>query len=283
MLPVRLDVRNVARIIECARKIQAEPEVLVDASRVAFAQPFGVVTIAGALLRRENRGLDRPAFIAPKNQEADAFLREVGFSHLVDEGLAGRLGTLPIKRIWVTSLDPSYPHGVAALIEREVPNTSESVAYLVESALKEMLQNVVEHAGSTTDAVVLTRWYRKDENVRIAIADSGMGFAASLARNPANTGTADDRALVRRAVTVEGTTGRSAQRFGGLGLKHLLRTCTARGGSVHVTSHTVDARFGPSNHQEVFVPRLDGTTVEIDFRPGPDDGSRSEIRPEEFF
>jgi len=98
----------------------------------------------------------------------------------------------------------------------------------------------------------------------------------------------DDATLVRRAITVEGTTGRAAQRFGGLGLKNLHGVCTQRGGSVHVPSHVVDAHYAASDNRETHVPRLDGATVEIDFRPGPDAGSRAAReretrRDEDFF
>jgi hypothetical protein len=282
-LPGRLDAASAPDVIACAAQIQSSPDVVLDASRLAFAEPFGVVTIAAALLRREAAGLARATYVPPQHDQARKFLDEIGFADLVGASAPGRRGTLPIQRISVASLDPSYAHNVAALIEHEVPNTSESVAYLVETAIKEMLQNVVEHAGSATDAVVLTRWYRRDENVRIAIADSGIGFAASLARNPANAAIRDEQLLIRHAVTIEGTTGRTAQRFGGLGLKRLLQVCSSRGGTVHVTTHTVDAHYGSGNDREIIVPRLDGTTVEIDFRPGPDDGSRSENEPEEFF
>ena len=44
-----------------------------------------------------------------------------------------------------------------------------------------------------------------------------------------------------------------------------------------------DAQYGARENRETYVVRLDGTTVEIDFRPGPDDGSRAEQNVEELF
>lgn len=281
-LPVRLDANHARKLIECARDIQSEPDAVIDASFVDFAYPFGVTTLAAAILRRERAGLPRAGYTPPSKEVAKDFLREVGFDSLVATGNPGGGGTLLLRRASASSLDPNYAHAVAVLIEREVPNTSESVAYFIEMALKEMLQNVIEHAGSTTDAIVLARWYQLGRNVRIAIADSGIGFAASLKKNPANAGMTP-LVLVRRAVTVEGTTGRTAQRFGGLGLKHLFKVCADRSGGVHVTSADVDAQFAAGQAHETPVPLLDGTTVEVDFRPGPDDGSRGQSAPEEFF
>lgn len=46
----------------------------------------------------------------------------------------------------------------------------------------------------------------------------------------------------------------------------------------------LDAHFGAEHDRSTFVERLDGSAVEIDFRPGPDDGSRGENEPsDEFF
>lgn len=63
------------------------------------------------------------------------------------------------------------------------------------------------------------------------------------------------------------------------------RSATPRseGQSRAARHHVVAAHYGSGNDREALVPRLDGSTVEIDFRPGPDDGSRSENEPEEFF
>lgn len=257
-------------------------DVVLDAKDVRFAMPYGIVTLGAALLRRERLGLAPPTYVGPVDSEAARFLREIGFDELVLTGRATGRGTLTIRRVSASSMDPSYTHAVAELVEQLVPNTTESVVVLVKTALNEMLQNVVEHSESTTDALVLTRWYLREENVRIAIADSGIGIADSVRRNP-RTPAAAAIPLVRRAVTIEGTTGRVNSRFGGLGLKHLYRTCLSRGGGLHVTTHLVDAQYGSRDTRESYVVRLDGTTIEIDFRPGPDDGSRAENKVEEFF
>jgi hypothetical protein len=283
VLPDRFDASRAQRLLGAARALTAEASARLDARAVRFAQPFGLTTIGAALLRRAAHGHGPPAYRKPEDPEVDAFLREVGFHALVLAEPAFSAGaTLPMKRLASGSLDPVYTNQVAKLIERAVPNTSESVTHLVETALNELLQNVVEHAQSSTDVVLLTRWYARDANVRIAIADSGIGIAESLRKNPAIPDLPDTE-LVRRAVEVEGTTGRVSKRFGGLGLKRLRDLCIRRGGSVHVLSRTVDAHFAVEDTRTTFVPRLDGTSIEIDFRPGPDDGSRADDKPEEFF
>lgn len=281
-LPDRLEVSRVTRLLENASALSSADEVVVDASRVLFAEPYGIVLLAAAVLRREKAGLAPARYLPPKSEKAAPFLAEIGFDQLVTTHHV-RSSELAIRRLSATSLDPSYMRRVATFMERAVPNTSESVAHLVETALNEMLQNVMEHAESSTDAVVLTRWYAQEENMRIAIADSGIGFVESLRRNPDNASIRDDRELLRRAVTVEGTTGRVAKRFGGLGLKRLHSVCIDRGGSVHLTSQTLDAHYSGDKNRATYSRRLSGTVIEIDFRPGPDDGSRAQSEPEDFF
>lgn len=284
-LPDRLESSRVRKLVDCARALVTLDDVEVDASSVLFAEPFGLVMLGAAVLRRLDVGLPIPGYVGPQRDEPRKFLEEIGFDQLMTTGVStADSGTLPIRRLSANSLNPAYMHEVAQLVERLVPGTSESVTYLVEMALKELVQNVVEHSGSATDAVVLTRWYRQHENVRIAIADSGIGLARSVRRNPKYAAIEDDRILVRYAATVEGTTGRVGARFGGLGLKHLHQLCILRGGGLHVISRTVDASYTARDSREAFVPRLDGTVVEIDFRPRPDQGSRAEqTNEEEFF
>lgn len=284
VLPARLEASLARKLVECAREITQHPHVVVDASDVGFAQPFGIVTLAAALLRRERAGLSAADYTSPRDAAAREFLEEVGFEALLRTGQPpGGTGTLPIRRASAASIDPLYLHQVAQLVERLVPDTSEAVAYLIETALKEMLQNVVEHAESTTDAIILTRWYHQQHNVRIAIADSGIGIAQALSRNPKYAHVQKDTELVRLAATVEGTTGRTTGRFGGLGLKRLRDICLERGGSIHITSGTVDAHYILDKDREAFAPRLQGSTVEIDFRPGPNLGSRAVPSDEDFF
>lgn len=282
-LPARLDALSARRLIDCASELIVDADVLVDASAVSFAYPYGVATLGAALLRRERLGLDRPGYVAPVQEDTAAFLEEVGFPELVLTGQAHAQGTLSLRRLAPDSLDPIYLHQVAQLIEEWVPQTSESVAYLVELALKELVQNSVEHAQSTTDVVVLARWYKQGGNVRIAISDSGIGIAESLRRNPAYAEAQSASRLVELAVTLEGTTGRTQGRYGGFGLKYLHQICSARNGSVHVTSQEVDATFSPGHLRSDFVRPLAGTTVELDFRPGPDTGDRSAEQKEDFF
>lgn len=283
-LPDRLDATRIHPLLLCAQEIASTPVATVDARKVQFSYPFGVVMLGAALLRREATGLPPPAYVEPQGTEARDFLREVGFSSFVTKCTTPRWGTLALRRLPAKPLDPVFGHEVGKLIEQRVPNTSESVAYLVETAIKEMLQNVEEHAESTTDLVVLVRWYAKEHNVRIAMADSGVGFVKSLERNPANRDL-DSRELLRRAVVVEGTTGRTAQRLGGMGLKHLHKVCVARGGAVHVATNNLDVHFDADHATPIskWVPPQEGTTIEIDFRPGPDDGSRVDEPVEEFF
>ncbi len=105
-LPARLDGQFAKGLIECARDLVQQSEAVVDASAVRFAGPFGVVTLGAALLRRELAGLSRPSYIAPEDSEAERFLEEVGFREMVEHGRVQDAGTLRMKRLSASSLDP---------------------------------------------------------------------------------------------------------------------------------------------------------------------------------
>jgi anti-sigma regulatory factor (Ser/Thr protein kinase) len=275
VLPDRLEATRVRRLVDCTHKMETESGLLLDASHVVFAHPYGLVLLCSAALRRAANGLAPVTVLPARDEGVDAFFREVGFYDFLTTGVGGS-GTLALQRLPSNTLMPTYAQHIAELMQKVVPDTQEPVAWLVKQAVNEVLQNVIEHAASSTDTVLLTRWYQRDNNLRIAISDSGRGVAESMRMNPKN-GEATDAALVRRAVLVDGTSGRTSGREGGLGLKRIRDLCLVRGGKIHITSRRVDAEYSSSSQWEKPELQLHGSTIEVDFRPGAHDGSSSDI------
>lgn len=236
-----------------------------------------------ALMRRERARLAWPDYVPPADEDARRFLAEVEFESLVHTGQSSANRPLSVRRISSKSLDTVFAEQVGQLIAQRVPGSPPALAFLVQQSLLEMLQNVIEHASSPVDTIVMSRWYAEARNVRVAISDSGIGIVESMRRNPQHRGLTDDRKLVRRAVTEAKATGRTEGRFGGPGLKRLVRDCGQRGGGVHVTSGSVDAHYTLASTRETIMPRLEGTTIAFDFRPAPDDLLAGVSPTEDFF
>jgi K+-sensing histidine kinase KdpD len=166
-----------------------------------------------------------------------------------------------------------YIHQIADLLAERVPGTTETASHLIELCLKELLQNVFEHApqspGIRVPCFVHSRWYRREQNVRLAVVDGGIGIPAALRRRQVRgLQRAEDADVVVAAVTQEGLGSGRGRR--GLGLKLIRDIVTAREGTLTVISHTAKVKFTKRGTMKgrklpVFVR---GTAVEIDFRPG---------------
>jgi anti-sigma regulatory factor (Ser/Thr protein kinase) len=172
-------------------------------------------------------------------------------------------------------MEPLYVHEVANLVQRWVPGTPEAAAELIELCFNELLQNVFEHSGSQVGCFAHSRWFKLEENVKIAVADAGIGIAASLRMNP-RFAHLNDEDLVRAAVLTEGATARTSGGYGGYGLKHLRDLAIARSGRLTVVSGMVKLQVTPRGERITRSTALAGTVVEVDFRPGVDVKSSGE-------
>ena len=168
------------------------------------------------------------------------------------------------------ALDPVYLKGLADLLVRLVPGTSEETSHLVQLCLNEFVTNVRDRATRALGCFVLVRWFQEKENVRIAIADAGAGIPRALRCKPRYAGR-DNQALVREAVMTEGVTSRS-DKYGGFGLKRIREIVTQREGGLIVISGRAkfEVRGGkkPARARDTGAPGFSGTAIEIDFRPG---------------
>lgn len=107
-------------------------------------------------------------------------------------------------------------------------------------------------------------------------------MATSLRDNP-KFANIDDRRLVERSIVEPGVSRRTSGRYGGDGLKELRDVVVARGGRMTVSTGTIFAEVDDRGVRADYAPRLHGTTVELDFRPLPDDGRRADEGTEELF
>lgn len=257
--------RIVGALISSSRSIE------LDASGVTFSQPLGVVALEAAALLREHRGLPKPVWIAPEDTEARDYLVEVGFR--MEESIGRPSGVAPTdsgtRVAHLERTDVVFVDRAAHLVRERVPGTPDSVAHDIRLALNELTTNAFEHAESPIGCVAQTRWYAKDQNVRIAVADLGVNIVRHLRRR-SEFASESARSLLERALTEEGVTGRTSGKFGGLGLKHLssLVSASHRQGALRVISGGVFAEVTASG---VTTRLLDvevlGTFVELDFRP----------------
>ncbi len=251
--------------IRACDELESAPDgAVLDATRTEKFEPIGAAIIAASVAERRASGRSTH-FARPVNESAAHFVQEVHLDRLINGQVTDTLGTLAIRQL--STLDPSYTAGVAALLEA-VPGMDEATAYPVQLCLNELLQNVFEWADSRIGCVVLTRWFNKARNVRIAVVDRGVGIPARLRRlQIAGLHRAKDADVIIAAVTRPQLTSRVG-RAGGLGLKTIHETVTQRGGRLTVISLGAKVAWNAKARTISRNPRFfRGTAIEIDFRP----------------
>lgn len=264
-VPIGVTLSDSYSTIQVCDKLESAPDgVVLDATRTAKFEPIGAAIIAASVAERRASGLST-RFRLPVDEEARHLIREIQLDRLIEGRSTDANGSLTIRQL--SALDPSYTASVAELLEA-VPGMDEATAYPVQLCLNELLQNVFEWANSRIGCIVLTRWFQKARNVRIAVVDRGVGIPARLrSLRIAGLHRAKDAEVIIAAVTHPKLTSRVG-RAGGLGLKTIHETVTQRGGRLTVISLGGKVAWN-AKVQTISraVQFFRGTAIEIDFRP----------------
>lgn len=269
-LPSRVTVDEPRQLCAPVQAIRRADRLRLDARCCERFEPAGVTAVAAALVDRTLSRLPPASIVPPRDPEVHHYLEEVGFYDFfgpVDNIRARtcRSETQALKARCLTVRNLQYVEDVATLLVQRVGGVAEDAAHSVQLCLTELLDNVIEHARSPVGAVMHARWYRYAGNVRISVADLGVGIPESLRRVPDYSNQADVD-LVRRVVEVGGMTSR-LNRSGGLGLKHLSELASIRQGRMLVLSGKARVRVGADGTSSHGIPGFPGTLVEIDIRP----------------
>lgn len=265
-VPARATREDWAPLARLAADLDAGPDsFILDARDLNRAEPFGTTLLAIKIANRTTEG-KTTIVVPPSDERTSDFLSEIGFPNIGSPPL-GTAGATTLRMRHMTNLEPMFVEEIARLVQALVPGTPDDAAGLTELCLNEMLQNVFEHSGSLTGCFVHARWFLQGKNVKIAVADGGIGIARSLQQNP-QYATLSEKELVRTAVMERGATGRTSGRFGGHGLKHLWELAVERSGRLNVLSGGVYMVVRDRERLWRCDPPFAGTVVEIDFRPG---------------
>lgn len=268
LLPEQLTSQQTTLLSRAANALATEAESdLLDASGVKTFGPLSMVALALAAARRKRAGLSAVDLRRPQDEQAAAYLDEVGFSRLLAGEDPSRRGADTLEIRQMTTHDRMYTERIADVLVGNVEGYDENASHLIHLCLNELLQNVFEWAHSPEGAMVHCRWYRKMANVRIAVADSGVGIPEALRQRFAHQ---SDAEVIAAAVTREGLSS-SPHSSRGLGLKLIKDIVTSRNGTLTVISHTGLVVFGPgATVRKRRCEAVVGTAIEIDFRPHVD-------------
>ncbi len=207
--PRRLDVTTVERALRAWEA--GFPRPIVDLSRITRLDPFGLLLLV-LLGRRCREAGGRLRVLLPEGARARERLVGSGlFHHLegaywTDKPLPEALADSELSPVRVRD-EAEIRAVVDAVGERLAARFpfGEKGNRLLIGALIELLQNIVHHAdpdGAGPDPFGLAALEEEREGLHLAIADKGVGLAASLGLNPRYRGLSAPQAL--EAVLVDG-------------------------------------------------------------------------------
>lgn len=208
--PRRLDVTTVERALRAWEV--GFPRPVVDLSRLVRIDPFGLLLLILHGRRCREAG-GRLRVLLPESARTLDRLCRSGLFHQLEggywtdrplpEGIQPEPALAPARVRDEAEIRPIV-NGVGERLEARFPFGQRASRLLV-GAVIELLQNIVHHAappGTDCDPFGLAALEEDEDHLHLAIADKGIGLAASLGLNPRFRGLAPAQAL--EAVLVDG-------------------------------------------------------------------------------
>lgn len=247
-------------------------DVHLDLSTLHDAGPDLVALLFASLLQARARS-DNVRTTLPRPPKLLAFLAFSGLLHALGEGPPPdpdhpECETVPVQSFSGTTIRQSDP--IVHLITRHTPLSRDADERL-RGSLREVMQNVIDHARSPVGGVLAARFMRGSREVRVAIVDLGETIPSALARS----GTTDPAAQLRNHLRHGGLSSRSRPHNSGLGLHWLTQHVQQMNGELFIRSGNIrataqSARLHPVIHVDLLPAFFPGTGVFFRLKVAPD-------------
>ena len=196
-VPGRLDDGSFDQLVAELARAEGTGRVLVDARRLRFADPFGMIGLL-ALGEVAGRDRERPRFQVPESPDVISYLARMGFfeqAKQVYELHGGAKKSTDGASDVLLEITPVKSHMdvhqiVDRVNERALSILTKQLNYELKEAfqfsvmLSELCQNIIEHAeAGGWVATQVYNWQKRlgRKVVAIAVMDLGVGFYGSLA------------------------------------------------------------------------------------------------------
>ncbi len=156
----------------------------IDMSRCGYLGPDGAVLLARLRLSGAAKNCRFTTIQIPNSPiELKHFFHYSGLQHILETGRLvhpeDRLPhpVIPLRQYRISTFQDADP--VIGLI-RQHEKLSEDDAEYMRICVNEVLQNIQDHAKSPIGGLMTARYMKSSHQVRIAIADAGLGIAHTL-------------------------------------------------------------------------------------------------------
>lgn len=249
--------------------------VVLDLSGLVFIGPAPLATLMAALAEATERDFVLPGstYIPPANRLVARYLDRMDFNRQLtgtdfDDGFQRRApkGFRPVQVF-------SEPEELGEVSDSLTLAATEALALAatdrasVLCAVREIAKNVLDHADSAIGGVAVAQRATSRREFEVAVADAGIGIAASLRRNPAYRELNGDAEAITTALA-PGVTSNPGASNSGVGLTAIRSLLEANGGTMLIRSGRAAVEDGHRRDVREHLTELRGTVVAIRLQIG---------------
>jgi len=222
--------------------VAAAPELRLVLPAGATLRPTGIVLLAAGIAERQRLGLATRLEHEPGADDARRALERIGFSAALGLGADGGFACredagrfVALRRITNKRIARELAEASADGLEAELPRLSSSPLRMARFVFEELGVNIVDHSARAETGFGVLQSFA--HGLEIAFADRGIGFLASLQKNPELEGRVTDDAEALQLALGKGITGTAAPRRNmGMGLGLLQDFADRLGGELWLAS-----------------------------------------------
>ena len=255
--------RNLFKLYHMAKNTE-ENDITFNLSRTESLTPFGIIVLTSTISECLKQG-KQCTYLEPKDATLKTFLTDTGFTKYF--GLNSQspqwdsiqTGRVQLKKI--PGVDPDFIETMTDIFDYHL-NISPGVKGSLRMSLIETMINVVDHS-EVKDYYVCAWTYPEKRQIRLCIADLGIGILASLKTSSGHSALNDDYQAIRKSIE-SGVSCRSGR--DGMGLSHIRNFIKVNEGQMCIISGNgkVFWKFdqGKTQNQNMPVP-FHGTIVKL--------------------
>jgi anti-sigma regulatory factor (Ser/Thr protein kinase) len=246
-----------------AKELDQYAVVVLNAEKVAWMSPCGTILLADFAMRRLIKS-KRVQIRMPSHNETAKYIENSGLLKITrSTNINDAIDTNNIQLRLLKKMEPMVPESLSEFIATQANDVNDDEKYLLRMWITELLTNANDHAKSDFGFWVCGRYNPIDHNIRICVADSGIGIKQSLVDADKLPRNIDDGKAIEKALE-EGMTSRMG-RTGGLGLKHISSYVKSHGGSLTIMSGAARVYLARKTKRIKTHERYQGTIVNVMF------------------
>jgi hypothetical protein len=244
-------------------KLNSDSEVVLNAEKVDWISPCGTILLADFALKRLQHNKKVSIKMLDHNETKQYIISSELLKITQSTNINDAMAINNIQLRLLHRMEPMVPESLSDFIASRANNVNDDEKYLLRMWITELLTHANDHAKSDFGFWVCGRYNPSDHNIRICVADSGIGIKQSLVNAGKLPKNIDDAEAIEKSLE-EGMTSRMGK-TGGLGLKHISSYVKSHGGSLTIFSGGAKVYLARKTKRKDRHEKYQGTIVSVMF------------------